>query len=356
MIIKIYMQKQAKRRSDSVTIRDVAKQVGVSVATISRFINQNAPVSAETAERIQQVMLDMDYRPYAAARHLVTRRTQTIGLLLYSLQTDFFLPLLSAIESAVSENQYNLLVASYKSPVRKDSQPPLGTHNTDGLLVFADSLSEEHLTQLSRTGFPLVLLYRTSPPDLDIPFVTVENRMATRKIIDHLIEEHGRRSIIFLHGPQGQEDSKAREQGYLDSLEEHGIAIDQSLFMDGEFNGEVAYQNIKRLVSRTHPHFDAIFTGDDDAAIGVLTALNEVGLRVPEDVAVVGFDDSRLSTFLNPPLTTVRAPTEEVGRTAMRLLFAQINEEPAESVTLQSEGIILRRSCGCPYEAPGKLQ
>ena len=337
-----------KRRSDSVTIREVAKQAGVSVATISRFINKNAPVSVETAKRIQQVLLDMNYQPYAAARHLVTRRTQTIGLVLYSLQTDFFLPLLSAIESAVSENQYNLLVAGYKSPGRKDSQPPIGAHNTDGLLVFADSLSEEHLTQLSRTGFPLVLLYRTSPLNLNIPFVTVENRIATRKIIDHLIEEHSRHSIIFLRGPQGQEDSQAREQGYLDSLKKHGIAIDKSLFVDGEFNGEVAYQNIKQLVSRTHPHFDA--------AVGVLTALNEVGLRVPEDVAVVGFDDSRLSTFLNPPLTTVRAPTEEVGRTAMRLLFAQINEQPTESVTLQPTGIILRRSCGCLYEAPGRLQ
>jgi LacI family transcriptional regulator, galactose operon repressor len=350
------MQKQRKRRSDSVTIREVATQARVSVATVSRFINQNAPVSVETAERIQQVMLDMNYQPYAAARHLVTRRTQTIGLVLYSLQTDFFLPLLSAIEAAVSENQYNLLVAGYKSPVRKDSQPPIGAHNTDGLLVFADSLSDEHLMQLSRSGFPLVLLYRTSPPNLKIPFVTVENRIATRKIIDHLIEEHGRRSIILLRGPQGQEDSQAREQGYCDSLEEHGIAIEKSLFMDGDFNSEVAYLSIKELVSGTHHHFDAIFTGDDDAAIGVLTALNEVGLRVPEDVAVVGFDDSRLSTFLNPPLTTVRAPTEEVGRTAMRLLFAQIHEQPAESVTLQPTGIILRRSCGCPYEAPGRLQ
>ena len=345
-----------KRRLDSVTIRDVAKQAGVSVATVSRFINQNAPVSVETAERIQQVMLDMNYQPYAAARHLVTRRTQTIGLILYSLQTDFFLPLLSAIESAVSENQYNLLVAGYKSTIQKDSRPPLGSHNTDGLLVFADSLSEEHLAPLSRTGFPLVLLYRTSPPHLKIPFVTVENRVATRKIIDHLIEEHDRRSIIFLRGPQGQEDAQAREQGYLDSLKKHGIAVDPSLFMNGEFNSEVAYQNTKQLVSRAHPHFDAIFTGDDDAAIGVLTALNEVGLRVPEDVAVAGFDDSRLSTFLNPPLTTVRAPTEEVGRTAMQLLFAQINEQPAESVTLQPTGVILRRSCGCPYEASSRLQ
>jgi len=350
------MQKPMKRRADSVTIRDVAKQAGVSVATVSRFINQNAPVSVEAAKRIQQVMLDVNYHPYAAARHLVTRRTQTIGLVLYSLQTDFFLPLLSAIESAVSKNQYNLLVAGYKSPVGKDSQPPIGAHNTDGLLVFADSLSEEHLAPLARTGFPLVLLYRTSPPNLKIPFVTVENRIATQKIIDHLIEEHGKRSIIFVRGPHGQEDSQAREQGYLDSLKKHGIAIDKNLFVDGEFNSEVAYQNIKQLVSHTHPHFDAIFTGDDDAAIGVLTALNEVGLRVPEDVAVVGFDDSRLSTFLNPPLTTVRAPTEEVGRTAMQLLFAQINEQPAESVTLQPTGIILRRSCGCPYEAPGRLQ
>jgi DNA-binding LacI/PurR family transcriptional regulator len=350
------MQKQMKRRSDSVTIRDVAKQAGVSVATISRFINKNAPVSVETAERIQRVMLDMNYQPYAAARHLVTRRTQTIGLVLYSLQTDFFLPLLTAIESAVSENHYNLLVAGYKSPGRKDSQPPIGSHNTDGLLVFADSLSEEHLNQLSRTGFPMVLLYRTSPSHLKIPFVTVENRFATQKIIDHLIEEHGRRSILFLRGPQGQEDSQAREQGYVDSLKTHGIAIDKSLFADGDFNSEVAYQSIKQLVSHNHSRFDAIFTGDDDAAIGVLTALNEVGLRVPEDIAVAGFDDSRLSAFLNPPLTTVRAPTEEVGRTAMRLLFAQINEQPAESITLQPTGIVLRRSCGCPYEAPGRLQ
>jgi LacI family transcriptional regulator len=338
------------RRSDSVTIRDVAKYAAVSVATVSRFINQNAPVSPDVADRIQQVMLDLNYKPHAAARHLATRRTQTIGLVLRNMHTDFFAPLLSGIEAVVSENQYTLLVATYKSPTRKDSQPPVGPHNTDGMLVFADSLSEEHLTQLCRNKFPLVLIHRTPPVNLKIPFVTVENKAATRKIIDHLIEVHNRRSIIFLRGPYEQEDSHWREQGYLDSLDAHGIPVDPRLMLDGEFTGETAYRSIKNLLANNHQHFDAIFSGDDDAAIGALTALNEVGLRVPEDVAVVGFDDSRLSPFLSPPLTTVRAPTEEVGRTAARLLFNLIKDQPADAVTLLPTEIIVRRSCGCMHE------
>ncbi len=335
------------RRSDSVTIRDVAKHAGVSVATISRYINQTSPVSLDVAERIQQVMLDLNFTPHAAARHLATRRTQTIGLVLHNMHTDFFAPLLSGIETVVSENQYNLLVATYKSPARKDSQPPVGAHNTDGMLVFADSLSEEHLTQLCRNKFPLVLIHRTPPINLAIPFVTVENKAATRNIIDHLIEVHGRRQIIFVNGPHEQEDSHWRAQGYRDSLDAHGIVFDPNRMIDGEFNGEIAYQSVKKLIAQNKISFDAIFAGDDDAGIGILTALNEVGLRVPQDVAVVGFDDSRLSAFLNPPLTTVRAPTEDVGRRAASLLFNLIKDQPVEQVTLLPTEIIIRRSCGC---------
>jgi DNA-binding LacI/PurR family transcriptional regulator len=338
------------RRSDSVTIRDVAKHAAISVATVSRFINQNAPVSQEVAERIQQVMMDLNYKPLAAARHLATRRTHTIGLILHNMHTDFFAPLLSGIESVVSENQYNLLVATYKSPAQRDSQPPIGAHNTDGMLVFADSLSDEHLTQLCRNKFPLVLIHRTPPENLKIPSVTVENKAATRKIIDHLIEVHNRRSIIFMRGPHEQEDSRWREQGYRDALDAHGICFDPALMLDGEFNGETAYRNIKNLIAKTPSNFDAIFTGDDDAAIGTLTALTEIGKRVPEDVSVVGFDDSRLSPFLSPSLTTVRAPTQEVGRTAARLLFNLIKDLPAEAVTLLPTEIIIRRSCGCLHE------
>jgi DNA-binding LacI/PurR family transcriptional regulator len=339
------------RKSSSVTIRDVAKHAGVSVATISRFINQNAPVSQESAERISQVMMDLNYSPHAAARHLATRRTRTIGLVLHNMHTDFFAPLLSGIEQVVSENQYYLLVATYKSSTHNNSQPPLGPHNTDGMLVFADSLSEEHLTQLCRNKFPLVLIHRTPPANLKIPFVTVENKAATRKIIDHLIDDHGRRSIVFLRGPHGQEDSHWREQGYISSLDAHGIPVNPGLILDGEFDGSIAYKTIKNLLSKKREPFDAIFTGDDDAAIGVLTALAEAGIRVPEDVSVSGFDDSRLSPFLNPPLSTVRAPTEAVGRTATQQLFNLLQGEPVAQETLLPTEIILRRSCGCVHES-----
>ncbi len=343
------------RRSDSVTIRDVAKHAAVSVATVSRFINQNAPVSPEVAERIQQVVEDLNYKPHAAARHLATHRTRTIGLILHNMHTDFFAPLLSGIESVVNENQYNLLVATYKSPIHRDSQPPIGAHNTDGILVFADSLSEEHLAILCRNKFPLVLIHRTPPVYLKIPFVTIENKAATRKIIDHLIEDHNRRSILFLRGPHQQEDSQWREQGYLEALEAHGIPFNASLQLDGGFDSQVAYQNIKNyLGQKNHRKFDAVFTGDDDAAIGTMTALSEVGLRIPEDVSIAGFDDSRLSPFLTPPLTTVHAPTEDIGRTAARLLFALIKGQPAESVTMLPTEIIIRRSCGCPTQTAVK--
>jgi LacI family transcriptional regulator len=335
------------RRSSSVTIRDVAKHASVSVATVSRYINQNAPVSQEVVERIQQVMLDLNYRPHAVARHLATRRTLTIGVVLHNMHTDFFAPLLSGIEAVVSEYQYSLLVATYKHTAKPDRQPPIGPHNTDGILVYADSLDEEQLTGLCRIKFPVVLIHRTAPPQLKIPFVTVENKAATRKLISHLIDEHGRRSIVFLRGPHEQEDSRWREQGYLDALDAHGLAVKPQMMIDGEFDQWVAYKNVKNLIARHGIHFDAIFTGDDDAAIGALTALKEAGLRVPEDVAVVGFDDSRLSPFLSPPLTTVRAPTEDVGRTAARLLFNLLQEQPADSATLLPTQIIIRRSCGC---------
>jgi DNA-binding LacI/PurR family transcriptional regulator len=339
------------RRSSSVTIRDVARHAAVSVATVSRFINQNAPVSQEVSERIQQVMLDLNYKPHAAARQLATRRTLTVGLVLHNMHTDFFAPLLSGIEAVVSEYQYNLLVATYTHTTRPHSQPPIGPHNTDGILVYADSLNEEQLTELCRIKFPVVLIHRTTPPQLRVPFVTVENKAATRKIISHLIDEHGRRSIVFMRGPHEQEDSHWREQGYRDALDAHGLTAKPELILDGEFDQFVAYQSVKNLISRNGLHFDAIFTGDDDAAIGTLNALKEAGLRVPEDVSVVGFDDSRLSSFLNPPLTTVQAPTEMVGRTAAQLLFNLLQEQPAESATLLPTQIIIRRSCGCMYEA-----
>jgi len=336
------------RRSSSITIYDVARQAGVSVATVSRYINKNTPVSPEIAKRLDEVMTDLRYVPHAVARHLATRKTRAVGLLLNKLHNDFFVSLLNGVEAIIHQKGYNLIVATYHAKGPGQMNPPVGPHNTDGLLVFSDSLLDEDLANLNASGFPMVLIYRTPPCSLAIPSVTVENVETAHKLVDHLIRVHGRRRIMFLRGPAHQEDSIQREMGYKSALQANGIPFDEHLVLDGDFERAVAYQAMDHYLGNGgQVAFDAIFTGDDDAAIGVLRALHEHGLKVPEDVSVIGFDDQGFAPFLSPPLTTVRAPTERVGQIATERLFGLLeNHQMNEAFILQTE-IVFRRSCGC---------
>jgi LacI family transcriptional regulator len=335
------------RRSTSVTIRDVAKQAGVSIATVSRYINQTATVSPQVASRLDEVMETLKYVPHSTARNLATQKTNAIGLLLiYNIYGDFFAPMLRGIEDVVAEAGFNLLISSNPSRFSNTHPPALGPNNTDGILGYADSLTEAGLTNFYNSNFPVVLIYRSPPPHLSIPSVTVENKAASKAIVDHLIEAHQRKRIIFLRGPEHQEDSYWREMGYRASLEAHGIPYDADLVWPGEFEREVAQTTMIELIL-AGVEFDAVFTGNDDAAIGVLAALREMGKRVPEDVSVVGFDDLRSSPYLTPSLTTVRAPTEEVGRVAARQILNLIRGRHADPLTLLPTEMVIRNSCGC---------
>lgn len=336
------------KRSQSITIRDVARQAGVSVATVSRYINQNAPVSAELSARIEAVMAQLDYVPHETARQLALHTKNAVGLLLTSMHNPFFGPLLAGVEKVVRENSYNLLVASYHSGLPGETAVPLGPHNTDGLIAFADSLSDEEIAAFHERSFPIVLIHKTPPNSQAIPFTTIENKAATRKLINHLITVHQRRRIILLRGPANQEDADWREEGFRVALDEHGIPFAESLVLDGSFEGEVAYHSLKIfLADPSHPEFDAIFAGDDDAAIGVYKALGEAGYNIPDDVSVVGFDDSLMAPFMSPPLTTVRAPTEMVGESVARQLFCLLDKKEPERIILLPTEMILRQSCGC---------
>jgi DNA-binding LacI/PurR family transcriptional regulator len=338
------------RRSSSVTIRDVARQADVSVATVSRYINQNAPVSPEVADRLDRVLSELKYVPHAAARHLASRKTRAVGLLLNNLHNDFFVPLLKGVEAVVRQKGYNLIVATYHANSRDHRQPPIGPHNTDGLLVFSDGLREEDLVSLNSKGFPMVLVHRIPPPQVPIPSVTVENNEITRLLVDHLIKVHGKRRIVFVRGPIRQDDSIRRETGYRSALQANDIPVDENLILNGDFERDIAYKVLNEFLDRNkRVAFDAVFTGDDDAAIGVLKSLHEHGIRIPEEVAVVGFDDLGFAPFLNPPLTTVRAPTERVGQIATERLFALLENQLAEGVLILPTEIVYRRSCGCNY-------
>ncbi|MBN8655222.1 MAG: LacI family DNA-binding transcriptional regulator [Anaerolineae bacterium] len=339
------------RKSQSVTIRHVAKKAGVSVATVSRYLNRSAPISEEVSARLEEVMAELRYVPHAAARHLASQKTRVVGLLLNNLHNDFFVPLLNGIEGVVRKHEYNLVIATYHSEGR-EFPPPIGPHNTDGLLVFSDGLTDEDLIALHERKFPVILVHRTPPNGLRIPSVTVENKKITIELIDHLIKVHGKKRILFMRGPIHQEDSLWRETGYKNALVANGIPFDEALVLNGEFERDIAYKVLGDFLSdEDHPPFDAVFTGDDDAAIGVLAALRDKGYRVPEDISVIGFDNLGFSSFLTPPLTTVSAPTEKVGQIATEKLFSLFEEQFLEDVTLLPTELIIRRSCGCNFES-----
>jgi len=335
------------KRSHSITIRDVARQAGVSVATVSRYTNHSASVSDEVGNRIQQVMQELNYVPLEAARNLATRKTGTVGLLSFTVEYVFFGPLMTGLEKALKENGYNLLIATYQASAGDGTVPPIGPHNADGAVVFSDTLSEEQLAEWYGMHFPVVLVHRTAPHYLPIPCVNVENETSSFEIVEHLIKAHGRKRIVFVRAPGYQEDAHSREMAYRAALRANSIVFDPNLIIGGNFNRSVARQAMEEFLANNPPVFDAVFAGDDDLAVSVMSALQNAGLNVPADVAVVGFDDQRFAELVVPPLTTVHAPTEEVGRVAGIQLLSLLRGEPADCETVLPTNVVIRQSCGC---------
>jgi len=327
------------------TIADVARHAQVSIATVSRVLNGTAPVQPEKSERVREAMSELQFIPRSAARILASRKTNTIGLVFSEIGGAFFPHLLKGIEAQLHVAGYELLIYSthIDHPIRRK---PIGEHNTDGLLVFTTSLEPAELKRLYDLNFPTVLLHATPPQDMNIPVITIENKDGAKMLVGHLIETHNRRRIVFLRGPDGHEDSEWRERGYREALESHGISFDRKLVGLGGFDEEQAFLTIQRLIS-DGMDFDAVFSGDDDASIGVYRALKQTGRLIPQDVAVVGFDDVQFARHLSPALTTVRAPIEEVGREAVRQLTKLIDGEQAEALTLMRTELVIRESCGC---------
>jgi DNA-binding LacI/PurR family transcriptional regulator len=328
------------------TIEDVARLAGVSIATVSRVVNGKSPVVPETAQRVMEAIRALNYVPRAAARILASKRTDTLGLIVPEISGEFFAPMLRGIEAAAGEAGFDLLVhtTAYKKPNTR--RHTLGEHNTDGLLVFTGSMEQAELERLQSIGFPVVFLHQTAPEGMNIPVVTVENKKGALLAVEHLIEAHGCRRILYLNGPDDNEDAGWRERGYRLALEKHGLPFDPALLAPGNFSSRRAEQTVREALANGLD-FDAIFSGDDLAAVGAMSALREAGKRVPEDVKVIGFDDIPLARHLTPPLTTVHAPTEEVGRTATNLLVRLIRRESVEREILLATELTIRQSCGC---------
>jgi DNA-binding LacI/PurR family transcriptional regulator len=335
------------------TIADVARHAEVSIATVSRVLNGTTQVHAAKVKRVRLAMDELQFVPRHAARVLASRRTNTIGLVMPEISGPFFPPMLKGIEAGAHEAGYDLLIHSTKK--EGPSPRPLGEHNTDGLLIFTDSLDHRELHRLHKINFPMVLLHQTPPDSLGIPVIAIENQDGAVMLVNHLIEVHGRRRIVFLRGIEGHEDSVWRERGYREALEAHHIEFDDELVASGGFDEEETFVTVRRMTS-DGIEFDAIFAGDDESAIGAMRALKMAGRSIPAEIAVVGFDDVPFARYLSPALTTVRAPIEEIGREAVRQLTRLMNGEQAQPVTLMRTELVIRESCGCQSTSDHHLQ
>jgi len=345
------------------TQRQIAEEVGVSRTTVSLVLNEvsGVRISPETRQRIIEVARRLNYYPDAAARTLVSGRTRTLGFVLCQspdrIFTDAFLPeVLRGVGDAVQENGFRVLIHSVEDVVAPETYIGLVREKqTDGIILSGPRSDDQQLTRLRAEGFPIVLLGQL--PGSGIPFVDVDNVDAARQAVEHLIELEHRRIGIITNAPLEYTAARDRLAGYRRALEEAGLGYVEELVCYGDFREPSGHTAMNQLLDLAQAP-TAVFVASDLVAFGALVAIKERGLSVPDDVALVGFDDVRLAHYVNPPLTTVRLPAYGLGYRAAMLLTKLIVGESVEEqeILLQTE-LVVRQSCGAalqiPYEKEG---
>ena len=327
-----------------ITIDDVAKEAGVSTATVSRVINGKGTVSDRTTKKVNQAITDLKFVAHGSARTLAGTKTHAIGLFFPGITTPFFSDLIRGISTPIYERGYSLLMYGDLKPVSMTSgRPlPLGEHNTDGIIVFTDFLDDYSIRHFYERQLPVVMLHRSPPTDLAIPKIKFANEEGSYTAVRHLLD-NGYRKIAYLRGPDGNEDSEQRERGYRRALAEQGIAIDETLIAKANFAAPAAERIITQMLDKKIK-FDAVFAGDDNSAWGTINILQKRGINIPEEVAVVGFNDDLLSRYSTPALTTVRAPIYDSGFRAAEKLFSLIDGNDVPRETLLPTELVIRES------------
>jgi LacI family transcriptional regulator len=330
------------------TIRDVARAANVSVATVSRALNEHSNVSPQTRSRIHQVARELGFIPSGAARSLITRRTQTIGVLLPDVYGEFFSELIRGIDGAARSHGLHLLLSgSHGDRAEAAAAIKAMSGRVDGLLIMSPHLDASALADNLPRGLPVVLM-NTRSDGVEVACLTVDNYGGAYAMVRHLAGR-GHRAITFIAGPDLNFEAQERLRGYREALAQL-LPGSEPLVMAGEFTEESGWRVGNRMIAMERRP-DVIFAANDAMAIGCLFCLREAGLEVPRDIALVGFDDIPLARFVDPPLTTVRVRIAELGSLALeRLALAignpdQVNIKP---LTLRCE-LVVRSSCARPH-------
>lgn len=331
-------------RSNQVTIKDLARHLNVSVATVSRALRDLPDIHPETKRAVVELAAAWDYQPNQLATSLVKNRTRTIGVIVPNLGYYFFSMAIRGIEDAAHRAGYSVLLTQSNESYQREltSIQDLTRAQVEGFIV---SLSQEtnqyeHFHRLIRKGIPLVLFDRESP-ELNVSKVVIDNRQAAAQATRHLIE-NGCCRIAILAGPDYLSLTHQRMSGYCDALRESGIAIDPALIAYGDYSQRAAIELTDQLMSHPTPP-DGLVAVSDRLAVGAMMALRKRGTRIPEDIALVSFNNEPVSELLSPPLSSVAQPIVEMGRAAVELLIRQIESEsalPSETRVFPTELVV----------------
>jgi LacI family transcriptional regulator len=332
-----------------VTIKDVAREAGVSIGTASQGLRGSAVVREATRRRVLAVAKRLRYHPSALARGLVTRRTHTVGLLISDIANPFFIHAVRAVEDVAQENGYNVILCNTDEDPAKETQylRVLMEKRVDGIILATTAGSLRMVREVRWRRIPLVLF------DRELPGVATDTAKVDGVLGGRLATEHllglGHRRIAIIHGPVVRSTGAERLQGYLLALQAAGVRPDPALIREGNFKQDSGRELARQLLDLSPPP-TALFCTNNLMTVGALQALGERGVRIPSDLSLVGYDDMEWWTLTHPPLTTVGQPVYDLGREAMRLLLEQIGAKGRrrpQRVVLRPE-LILRESCGPP--------
>jgi LacI family transcriptional regulator, galactose operon repressor len=332
--------------SNRVTMADVAREVGVSMMTVSRVVNHKGDVSETTRRRVLEAIERLGYRPSGIARGLATRRTGTLGLVVPDVANPFFAEVARGVEHVAYAEGYNVFLCNTDEDPEREVAVlnSLEEKRVDGIVLCSSRLENEDL-RLVVDSHPAVVLVnrRLSGAGEQVRAVLVDDVLGGRLAAGHLVSR-GHRAIGLLAGPEGSRSGRCRLQGYQAILEAAGVQLDADWVMGCAPVAE-AGRKAAHVLLRTRPELTALLCYNDLVAVGVLRAATELGRSVPDDLAMVGFDDIPLAALVTPPLTTCRIPRYELGVRAVKLLLAQIREDSTgpEEIILQPE-LVVRES------------
>lgn len=335
-------------------LEDIAKLSGFSRSTVSRVLNDDPNVRESTRQRVQEVIRQMDFQPNLAARSLAAGKTKVVGLVIpmgvSTMFTDPYFPMLiKGVAAACNANDYSVMLwLAEPEYERRTINQVLHNGMIDGVVVASVLMDDPIVQALQHSKMPFVLIGR-HPTMAEVSYVDVDNRGSSRQLIEHLVRL-GHRRIATITGPQNMIAGSDRLLGYMEGLTQNGIPIAMEMIIPGNFTEEGGYTAMQKLL--THRP-QAIFVASDTMALGALRAIQQAGLTVPDEIALVGFDDMPFAQRLNPPLTTVHQPVHDTGMRAAEALFELLDDPergpihitmPTEIVIRQSSGVALPKA------------